>query len=227
MVLIGEPQRRPGAPEANADEREYLECRPNWSRGAQADWAKREGASHRPVRLREGTNDVTIRLYSERRRGVLMTEWEQKHQSGRLIRVKSLQLVSLADRALAVQLLQLALCGEPATIRLEASFESTGSALDLLGLERDAALWRTAESGKTLAMAARARLRLDGAALTEERSQLKWVWSWRHEPGQVAEFVRLVAFAKGDVDFRRYELSRKQGHHASRGGRLVGSSRLA
>ena len=164
------------------------------------DWMRlRIWIDDQPALLRFGELQNHRRTL-DMRRGVLMTEWEQKHQSGRLIRVKSLRLVSLADRALAVQLLQLALCGEPATIRLEASFESTGSALDLLGLERDAALWRTAESGKTLAMAARARLRLDGAALTEERSQLKWVWSWRHEPGQAAEFVRLVAFAKGDVD---------------------------
>ena len=87
MVLIGEPQRRPGAPEANADEREYLECRPNWSRGAQADWAKREGASHRPVRLREGTNDVTIRQgrrgKEKRRRGERRREKRRKKRKKR------------------------------------------------------------------------------------------------------------------------------------------------
>ena len=162
------------------------------------------------TRLRIWLNDELLLLRSgelqkhrrtlDLRKGVLLSDWEQRQRTGHVVRMRALRLVSLADRALAGQLMRLTIEGDAATVRLEASFESAGSALDLLRIERDAALWRTAESGKTLAIAARARLHLDGESLTEENDDLKWTWTWEHEPGQAADFIRLAAFAKGDLD---------------------------
>ena len=139
------------------------------------------------LRLRVWVNDELLLLRSgelqahrrtlDMRRGLLLTEWVQRQPGGRLVRIRALRAVSLADRALAVQLLRFTFEGEPAKARLEASFEFTGSALDLLRIEREAALWRTAESGKTLAIAARAG-------------------PWEQEPGQATDFVRLAAFAR-------------------------------
>ena len=106
-------------------------------------------------------------------------------------------MVSLAERALALQLLRLKIDGDAAKVRLEASFEQAGSTLELVRVEHGAALWRTAESGKTLAIAARARLDVDRQFLSKETSELKWTWTWQQESGQVADFIRLSAFAKG------------------------------
>lgn len=162
------------------------------------------------LRLRIWVNDQLLLLRSgelqihrrtlDLRRGMLLTNWVQRQPAGALVRVQTLRAVSLADRALAVQLLRLSVDGEPARMRLEASFEYAGSALDLLRIGRDAALWRTAESGKTLAIAARADLRLEEPVATHHEGALKWTWSWEQEAGQVASFVRLAAFAKGGAD---------------------------
>ena len=162
------------------------------------------------LRLRVWVNDELLLLRSgelqahrrtlDMRRGLLLTEWVQRQPGGRLVRIRALRAVSLADRALAVQLLRFTFEGEPAKARLEASFEFTGSALDLLRIEREAALWRTAESGKTLAIAARAGLHVERPISSEHKGALKWTWTWEQEPGQATDFVRLAAFARGDTD---------------------------
>lgn len=164
------------------------------------DWMRlRVWIDGQDLLLRSGEVQKHSRIL-DMRRGILLTEWEHRHPSGRLVRVKTLRLVSFASRALAVQLLQLGVDGNPVSVRLEAFLESTGSALETLELERDAALWKTAESGKTLAIATRARLQLDGRDVIEDRSPLKWAWSWSNQSAQPAQFVRLAAFAKGGID---------------------------
>jgi trehalose/maltose hydrolase-like predicted phosphorylase len=162
------------------------------------------------LRLRIWVNDQLLLLRSgelqahrrtlDLRRGLLLTDWVQRQPAGHLVRIQTLRAVSLADRALAVQLLRLTIEGEPARVRLEASFEFTGSALDLLRIEREAALWRSAESGKTLAIAARAGLHVERPISSEHKGALKWTWTWEQEPGQAADFVRLAAFARGDTN---------------------------
>jgi trehalose/maltose hydrolase-like predicted phosphorylase len=162
------------------------------------------------LRLRIWVNDQLLNLRSgelqvhrrtlDLRRGLLLTDWAQRQPTGALVRVHTLRAVSLADRALAIQLVRLTVEGEPVRVRLEASFESTGSALDLLRVKREATLWRTAESGKTLAVAARADLHLEGPTISEHKGALKWTWTWDQEPGKPADFVRLAAFAKGDTN---------------------------
>jgi trehalose/maltose hydrolase-like predicted phosphorylase len=161
------------------------------------------------LRLRIWVNDRLLLLRSgvlqrhrrtlDMRRGLLVTDWEQRALGGQVVKVRTLRAVSLADRALAVQLLRLGIEGEPARVRLEASFEFTGSALELLRIERYAALWRTAESGKTVAIAARAGLYAEQSTASEHIGALKWTWTWEQEPDKPAHFGRLVAFAKGDT----------------------------
>ena len=162
------------------------------------------------LRLRIWINDQLLSLRTgelqahrrtlELRRGLLLTDWVQRQPGGHRVRMQTLRAVSLADRALAMQLLRLAIEGEPARVRLEASFEFTGSALDLLRIGREAALWRTAESGKTLAIAARADLHVERPIASEHKGALKWTWTWEQEPGKAVDFVRLAAFARGDTD---------------------------
>src|SRR5262249_15323293 len=133
------------------------------------------------------------------RRGLLLIEWVQRAPSGHQVRVRTLRAVSLADRAVALQLLRFSIEGAPARVRLEASFESTTSALDLVRRGRGSAVGRTAESGKTLAISARARLTGPSDA-AETNGVMKWAWEWEQRPGEVADFVRTAVFARGDSD---------------------------
>jgi trehalose/maltose hydrolase-like predicted phosphorylase len=164
------------------------------------DWLRlRVWIDDRLLLLRSGELQAHRRTL-DLRRGVLLTDWAQREPGGRIVRMQTLRAVSLADRALAIQLMRLSLEGEPAKVRLEASFELTGSALDLVRIKRDSAIWRTAESGKVLAVSARAGLQVGKTVTNSHKGALKWTWSWEQESGNPVAFVRLAAFAKGGAD---------------------------
>lgn len=134
------------------------------------------------------------------RRGLMITEWHQRHPSGRIVRMRTLRFVSQADRALAGQLLTLAVDGEPAAVRLDVSFEALGSALESTSSSPDLAVWHTYQSAKTLAIAGMAELHLDGSAQPPEASEtLNRCWRWTSVPGQEATLLRLAAFVLGDA----------------------------
>jgi trehalose/maltose hydrolase-like predicted phosphorylase len=144
------------------------------------------------------------------RRGLLLIEWVQKAPTGHLVRVRTLRAVSLADRAVALQLVRISVDGAPARVRLEASFESTTSALDLVRSGRGSAVWRTAESGKTLAISARARL-TGSSEIAETKGAMKWAWDWEQQPGEVTDFVRTAVFARGNGDAKATEQRARAG----------------
>jgi trehalose/maltose hydrolase-like predicted phosphorylase len=155
------------------------------------------------VLLRSGELQ-TYRRTLDLRRGLLLIAWVQRAPEGHVVRVESLRAVSLADRALAVQLLRISVDGEATRVRLEASLESTGSALDLLYSRRGSAVWRTAESEKTLAISSRAGL-IGRSVTAETKSAMKGTWVWEQRPGEVTDFVRVSAFARGDANARATE----------------------
>jgi len=155
------------------------------------------------VLLRSGELQ-TYRRTLDLRRGLLLIAWVQRAPDGHVVRVESLRAVSLADRAIAVQLLRLSVDGEATRVRLEASLESSGSALDLLYSQRGSAVWRTAESEKTLAISSRAGL-IDRSVTAETKTAMKGTWVWEQRPGEVTDFVRLSAFARGDANARATE----------------------
>lgn len=161
------------------------------------DWLRlRIWLDNRLVLLRSG-HLLSHERILDLRRGLLLTDWEQRQPTGHLVRVRTLRLVSLANRALGLQLMCLTIKGDVAPVCLEASFEPSGSALDMVRCTEDGAVWRTAESGKTLAIAAHARLAADQQSGTlGPRDELKWVWNWEHRDDGMADFVRLAAFAK-------------------------------
>ena len=112
-------------------------------------WVDDELVSLSCGHLQKHQRTLDIRL------GLLLTEWEQRLPAHHVVSVRTLRMVSLAERALALQLLRLRIDGDAAKVRLEASFEQAGSI------------------------------------------ELKWTWTWQQEFGQVADFIRLSAFAKG------------------------------
>jgi trehalose/maltose hydrolase-like predicted phosphorylase len=150
-----------------------------------------------PLLLRSGQL-LDHRRTLDMRRGLLLGEWRHRNRAGHTVHVRTVRLVSLAERALGLQLCQLSV-DRPAEITLEALMEGAGSGLDAARMEPGLAVWRTAESGKTLAVASAAELQLDGKALQPSAlSELRSLWVWQAVPEQSAIFRRFAAFARSD-----------------------------
>lgn len=158
------------------------------------------------------------------RRGMLLSQWRHRDPAGRVVAVRSLRLASLADRAIGLQAVEITI-DRVAEITLEALMEAAGSGLEPVHLAAHRAVWRTAGSGKTLAIANRAELRIDGQALAEAaREPLRQCWSWTADPGQTAVFWRLAAFARDDGAGSRVggepDAPERVGHALDRAARL-------
>ena len=154
-----------------------------------------------PLLIRTGQL-LTHQRILDLRRGLLLTEWQQRASSDHIVRVRSLRMVSLAERSIGLQVLELLVDGEPIDVTLEALMETTGSAMEVERLDNDLATWQTT-SGKWLSLANDAGLKVDGEAREPELIEpLKRVWSWRSNLGQHVTFWRTVAFARGDEGAR-------------------------
>jgi trehalose/maltose hydrolase-like predicted phosphorylase len=68
-------------------------------------------------------------------------------------------------------------------------------------IDQDLGVWRTENSGKTLAMAAGYALQVDGLDIPATAlGQLKSSWSWKSRPGQAVCFERYVAIVRSDAE---------------------------
>jgi trehalose/maltose hydrolase-like predicted phosphorylase len=163
------------------------------------DWLRvRVSLDRRPLLLRHG-----MLLKHQRtldfRRGMLLSDWRQQDTFGRTARVRTLRLVSLANRALGLQLVQLEIEHGKAEVTLEAVLENPGPGLELTRMERAASLWRTEQSDKSLSIATVAGLQVEGRSLQPNYEEpLKRAWTWTSVPGAPALFWRLVSVARGD-----------------------------
>ena len=157
-----------------------------------------------PLVLRSGQL-LDHRRTLDMRRGLLLGDWRHRNRAGHTVHVQTLRLVSLAERALGLQLMRLSV-DRPAEISLEALMEGAGSGLDPVRMEPGLAVWRTAELGKTLAVASAAELKLDGGAVPPATlNELRSYWIWQTVPGQCATFRRFAAFARSDGAARDLE----------------------
>jgi trehalose/maltose hydrolase-like predicted phosphorylase len=151
----------------------------------------------KPLLLRSGQL-LDHRRTLDMRRGLLLIEWHHRDSAGRTAHVRSIRLVSLADRSIGTQLLELSV-DQPVEITLEALMEDAGSGLEVVRMDPDLAIWRTAESGKSLAVASASELRLDGTSLRPDlQNNLQSRWTWQAAAGQPATFWRFAAFARSD-----------------------------
>ena len=140
------------------------------------------------------------RMTLDVRRGVLLSESRQLKTPDVGIRLRTLRLVSLSDRAVGMQLIQLEIEDGEVDVTLEASFEGVNLGLVSEQLDQDLGVWRTQRSGKSVAMATTSSLQIDGHDLPPTAlGQLKWSWSWKSRPGQVVCFERSVAVARSDT----------------------------
>jgi trehalose/maltose hydrolase-like predicted phosphorylase len=163
------------------------------------DWLRlRVLVNGRPLLQRSGTTLVRRRIL-DLRRGVLLTEWRQRDPDGVVVCARTFRLVSLADRALGLQLVRLEVEQGNADITVEARFDAAGEGLEPMRLEQDLGVWRTEQSGKRLAIACTASLQLgDAEAPKQAPGPFRWSWSWTSAPGQAASFQRLIAVARRD-----------------------------
>lgn len=164
-----------------------------------ADWSRvRILINGKVVLAREGDVLRSARQL-DMRRGVLLSGWTHRNPAGVTGTGSELRLLSQADRAAGLQLMQFSLDRDGVEMQLEASFAFADLGMEPVRLEPDLGAWRTEGSGRGLAMAGAATLRVDGATLAPERPfPLRWVWRWRSVAGQVVEFDRLVAVARED-----------------------------
>jgi trehalose/maltose hydrolase-like predicted phosphorylase len=140
------------------------------------------------------------RMMLDMRRGTFLTECRHLGRLPLGVRLRTLRLVSLNERAVGLQLIQLEFEEGEVEVALEASFEGLNLGLVSERLEQDLGVWRTRRSDKSLAMAAAALLQIDGRDLPPtELGQFKWAWSWKSRPGQVACFERSVAVVRSDA----------------------------
>jgi trehalose/maltose hydrolase-like predicted phosphorylase len=99
-----------------------------------------------------------------------------------------------------LQLLRGELDRDGVDVRLEATFAMAGLGMEPIRLEQGLGAWRTEGTGKGVAMAGAATLRLGGKLLEPERPfPLRWVWRWRSAARQVIELARMVAVARSDT----------------------------
>ena len=138
------------------------------------------------------------RMTLDMRRGALLTECQFEASTARL-GLRTFRLVSLSERALGLQLIQLEIEDGEVEVTLDASFEGVGLGLVPERLEQDLGVWHTKHSGKGLAMAVACSLQIDGRTLPPTAvAQFRWSWSWKSRPGQVAWFERQVAVTRSD-----------------------------
>ncbi|MDF2117847.1 glycosyl hydrolase family 65 protein [Roseiarcaceae bacterium H3SJ34-1] len=139
------------------------------------------------------------RLTLDMRRGAFLTECGQPNAPPLGVRLRTLRLVSLHQRALGLQMVELEIEDPEIEVEFEASFEGLSTGLVSERLEQDLAVWRTERSGKRLAIAASSSLQMDGQELTPEaKGPFRWVWNWTSKRGQIACFQRIVAIRRSD-----------------------------
>jgi trehalose/maltose hydrolase-like predicted phosphorylase len=134
-------------------------------------------------------------------RGVLLTGCCLTNSALVDMRLSTLRLVSLSERSVGLQLIEVAVEKGEVEVTLEAFFEGLNFGLATERLEPDLGVWRTKYFGKSLAMATRASLQVDGRDLPPTvLGQFRRSWSWTARPGQMVCFERLIAVTRGDTD---------------------------
>ena len=164
------------------------------------DWSRvRILLNGEPLLGREGEVRVGTRRL-DMRRGLLLSTWTHRTPAGITFEGHELRLLSLADRAAGLQLLRFSVDRDGVDVTLEASFAMAGLGMEPVRLEHDIGVWSAEGTGKSVATTSTATLLLGDNSLAPERPfSLRWVWRWRSVAGQMAEFNRLVAIARGDM----------------------------
>jgi trehalose/maltose hydrolase-like predicted phosphorylase len=132
--------------------------------------------------------------------GALHTGCEVSEPRGAACDLRTVRLVSLAERGVGLQLMRLAAPEGTAEITVSASFSGLDGGMVRCGLEQDVGVWRTRVSGRGLAIAAWVSLSVGEDELAARADgPFGWSWTWHARPGGVAYLQRLVCFARTDT----------------------------
>ena len=144
--------------------------------------------------------DVPLhRMTLDMKRGALLSESHHLSTPDIGLCVRTLRLVSMSERAVGLQLIQLEVEHGEVDVTFEASTERTGLGLATDRLNQALGLWHTRYSGKRLALATTSSLQIDEQIVQPiALGPLKWSWSWKTRPGQLASFERFVAIVRTD-----------------------------
>jgi trehalose/maltose hydrolase-like predicted phosphorylase len=144
---------------------------------------------------------ISHRTTLDMRRGVLLTGSRLIDNPAIAVQVRTLHLVSLNERGIGVQVIELKIENGETEVAVEASFEGLGLGLKLERIEQDLGVWRTKYSGKRVAMATVLSLQIDGSEVAPTvPGPFMWSWHWKTRPGQIVCFARLIAVARGDTE---------------------------
>ncbi len=147
------------------------------------------------------SNILSHRTTLDLKRGALLSEFKRLKGPGLSMRLRTLRFVSLSERAIGIQLIQVEIEQGEVEVKLDASLEGLSLGLEAERLDRDLGVWRTQHSSKGLAMATASLFQLDGRDLPPAAlGQLKSSWTWKTRPGQTASFERAVAFMRSDSE---------------------------
>ena len=115
------------------------------------------------------------------KRGALFTESRVSGPEGLEMRLRVLRLVSLHDRAIGLQVVEVEVDAGHAEATLEASFDGLEFGLIPERLEQDLGIWRTNTTGKRLEIVASASLLVDGRPVQPKAlGPFRWAWTWAH-----------------------------------------------
>lgn len=163
---------------------------------------------------------ISHRTTLDMRRGALLTGCRLIDRRGVAVRVRTLHLLSLSERAVGLQVVELEIEDGELEVAVEASFEGLGVGLKPERIEQDRGVWRTKYTGKSIAMAAALSLQIDGSDVAPTMPRpFMWSWHWKTRPGQIVCVARLIAVARGDapdadpdrVTWEKLDLARQVG----------------
>jgi trehalose/maltose hydrolase-like predicted phosphorylase len=164
-----------------------------------ADWLKLRLLLDDAPLVRHPGDVSSHRMTLDMRRGAQLSEGILLEEDGVRLRLHTMRLVSLSERAVGLQVIHIVIEEGSVPLKLEASFEGTELGLVQDRIEQDLGLWHTQNSGKMLAMAVEAALQIDGKALPAiPLGTLQAAWRWTTCPGQVVTFQRIVAIQRSD-----------------------------
>lgn len=132
------------------------------------------------------------------RQGALISTWQGETAAGGTLLIRSVRLVSQADRSLGLQIITIE-SSEDAEIALEASSSAADASLEALRVSRELSWWRIAETGEGLAIANSAVLRVEGSdGPVPADDGPGWIWRWSARAGAIARLDRLVCIVRSD-----------------------------
>jgi trehalose/maltose hydrolase-like predicted phosphorylase len=149
--------------------------------------------------VRHPAEAISHRTTLDMRRGVLLTGCRLTDHPAIAVRVRTLHLLSLSERGIGVQVIELKIEEGEIEVAVEASFEGLRLGLKSERIEQDLGVWRTKYSGKRVAMAAVLSLQIDGSEVAPARpGPFMWSWHWKTRPGQIVCAARMIAVARSD-----------------------------